>query len=345
MESPSPKKKKPIRFILPIILLVLVGFGAKTWYHSTRFESTDNAQVETNSTPVLSRIAGYVDSIGIADYDSVKAGQVLIQLDDREYRIAVLQAKADVMTAEADIQSSIAGESNARASLSLAKANLETQEVRTNKAKADLQRDEQLVKDGAATRKQLDDSRANYQTAEKQLQAAKEQVTLSAVQVKTAEAQSQRATALVEARKAALQQAELRLSYCRITAPSSGRIGKRNLGKGQYVQPGQNLFTIVSGDEFWVVANFKETQMEHLHQGQSVSILLDGYKDKEVKGHIASFSDATGAKFALLPPDNATGNFVKVTQRIPVKIELDDQKAIHAFLRAGLSAEVEVQLD
>ncbi len=345
MENAQPKKRKPIVFILPIILIAGIFFGVKTWMHSNAFESTDNAQVETNSTPVLSRISGYVDSLGIVDYDSVKAGQLLVKLDDREYRIAVMQSNADLLTAEADVQASAAGEANARASLGVAKANFETQEVRTAKAKADLQRDEQLFRDGAATKKQVDDSRAASQTADKQSYAAKEQVNLASVQVKTAEAQTQKALAVVEARKAALEQAQLRLSYCRITAPAAGRIGKRNLGKGQYVQPGQNLFTIVSGDEFWIVANFKETQLEHLHQGQVVSIKLDGYKDKEVKGKIASFSDATGAKFALLPPDNATGNFVKVTQRIPVKIELDNQAELKAFLRAGLSAEVEVQLD
>ena len=338
-------KRKPIVFILPVILITGLFFGIRSWYHNSHTESTDNAQVETNSTPVLSRISGYVDSIGIADYDSVKAGQILVKLDDREYRIATLQAKANLLTAEADIQAFKAGEDNARASLSVAKANLETQETRTSKANADLLRDEQLFRDGAITKKQLDDTRATWQTAEKQSKATREQMNLASVQLKSADAQTQKAMAMLEARKAELEQAELKLSYCNILAPASGRIGKRNLGKGQYVQPGQNLFTIVSGDDFWIVANFKETQLENLHAGQTVSIRLDGFKDKTITGKIASFSDATGAKFALLPPDNATGNFVKVTQRIPIKISLDNQSELKKYLRAGLSAEVEVELN
>ncbi len=160
----------------------------------------------------------------------------------------------------------------------------------------------------------------------------------------TSQAQISKALALVETRKAALDLAKLRLSYCNIYAPVKGRIGKRNLEVGQYVQPGQPLMIVVNGDKFWVVANFKETQLEKMKVGQEVSIKLDSYPDAEIKGKVSSFSLATGAKFSLLPPDNATGNFVKITQRVPVKIELDDESKYKDILKAGLSVEVDVKV-
>jgi membrane fusion protein (multidrug efflux system) len=191
----------------------------------------------------------------------------------------------------------------------------------------------------------VEDSRSNYDIANKQYTSSIDQVGLSATQVAIAEAQLLKIKALIETRKASLDQAQLRLTYCHLDAPSNGRIGKLNLEIGQYVQPGQSLFTVVNDDKFWVVANFKETQLEKMKVGQDVEVKLDGYPDVSIRGKVTSFSLATGAKFSLLPPDNATGNFVKVTQRVPVKIELVDEASYKDILKAGLSVDVQVKVD
>ncbi|HZX75308.1 MAG TPA: HlyD family secretion protein [Cyclobacteriaceae bacterium] len=343
--STPAKKRSPFIFVVMAGVLVAAFFGAKLAWHSFTHESTDNAQVETNVVPVVSRVAGFIDSVGVVDYGLVKQGQHIVTIDPREYQLAVLQASADVLNAEADIANARAQLNNAIANKKVATANAEVQKTRLDKAKSDLTRDEGLYTDKAITLKQLEDTRSNYDAAAKQYQSNLEQINYANSQMLTADAQIKKAQASVETRKAALDQAKLRLSYCTITAPAEGQIGKRNLEKGQYVQPGQPLFTIVNDAQFWVIANFKETQIKNVKVGQEVFIKLDGYPDVEITGKVASFSLATGAKFSLLPPDNATGNFVKVTQRVPVKIELTDISNYKNLLRAGLNVEVEVKIE
>jgi membrane fusion protein (multidrug efflux system) len=341
----EPKKKKnPIVFVVLAIVVVAAFFGLRIYLHSLRFETTDNAQLESRAVPVISRVAGYIDSLGLDDFGAVKKDQLLIKIDDQEYQLAVVQAKADLLNAQADKANAEASYRNSLANKKLASANAEVQLARLNKAKIDLSRDEELFKEGAITKKQLEDSRFNQETVLKQYTANQDQVSLAGTQVAIAEAQIQKISALIETRKAALDQANLKLSYCLIHAPVSGRIGRRNIEKGQFIQSGAPLFSVVNDEVFWVVANFKETQLEKMKEGQDVDIILDGYLDTAIKGRVTSFSQATGAKFSLLPPDNATGNFVKVTQRVPVKIEIIDPTKYKGILRAGLSAEVEVSI-
>lgn len=342
--TPPTKKKNPVLYVMAGVVVIAAFFGIRSLLHGLKYETTDNAQVESRSVPVISRVAGYIDSLGVDDYGTVKAGATLVKIDDQEYKLAVAQAKADLMNAQADMANAEAGQRNSFANRKVASANASVQKIRVDKAQADLKRDESLYKEGAITLKQLDDSRSNFDAASRQYGANLEQVNLASTQVSTAEAQVQKASALIELRKAALEQAELRLSYCRIVAPVTGKIGKRNVEDGQYIQPGAPLFSIVNDENFWLVANFKETQLEKMKEGQEVSIRLDGYPDIDIKGTVSSFSRATGAKFALLPPDNATGNFVKVTQRVPVKIDLINADQYKDILRAGLSAEVEVSV-
>jgi membrane fusion protein, multidrug efflux system len=345
MENATPKKRSPMIFILGGFVLLAAFFGGRALIHSFHYESTDNAQVEARSVPVISRVAGFIDSVAVDDYDQVKEGELLIKIEDQEYKLAVTQAVADVANASADLANAQAALSNAVASKKVAVANADVQKTRLEKAKIDLGRDESLFKDAAITQKQLDDSRSNYDGANKQYTANLEQVNLATTQVTIAGAQIQKINALIETRRAALDQAQLRLTYCHLEAPATGRIGKRNLEVGQYVQPGQLLFTVVNDEKFWVVANFKETQLEKMKIGQDVNIKLDGYPDLDLRGKVSSFSLATGAKFALLPPDNSTGNFVKVTQRVPVKIELVDTGKLNNVLKAGLSVDAEVKVD
>jgi len=343
--EPAPKKRNPMVFIAPVILAVAAFFGIRTLLHNMHYESTDNAQIESRAVPVISRVAGYIDSLQVDDYAHVGRNQLLIHIDDTEYALSVVQAQADLVNAEADLANAKAAYSNSLANKKLAAANADVQLTRLQKAKADLVRDEALYKEAALTQKQVEDTRATHDAAAKQYTANLDQVNLAATQVAIAEAQVKKVNALIETRKAALDQAKLKLSYCTIMAPVGGRIGKRNIEKGQYIQPGAPLFSIVNDESFWIVANFKETQLEKMKEGQEVDITLDGYPDTPLKGKISSLSLATGAKFALLPPDNATGNFVKVTQRVPVRIDLVDPAQHKNILRAGLSAEVEVSID
>ncbi|HEV8512479.1 MAG TPA: HlyD family secretion protein [Cyclobacteriaceae bacterium] len=340
----KPKKKNIAPFIIGPVVLIAGFFGIRAILHNLKYESTDNAQIETNATPIVSRLAGFIDTVSVNDYDGVASGQLLVSIDDREYTLAVLQAQTDLANAQADLANAQALLNNSFANKQVTLANEDVQSTRVQKANDDLKRDEGLFKDAAITQKQLDDSRNNAEAAQKQFTANQKQVAFANSQVATSEAQIRKAQATVDTRKAALDLAKLRLSYCNIKAPVNGRIGKRNLEVGQYVQPGQPLMTVVNSDKFWVVANFKETQIENIKVGQEVDIKMDGYPDFDIKGKVSSFSLATGSKFSLLPPDNATGNFVKITQRVPVKIELDDNAKYKDILKAGLSVEVEVKV-
>jgi membrane fusion protein, multidrug efflux system len=346
MENTNPpKRKSPALFIIGAIVLVLVFFGIRAWLHSRHYESTDNAQVESRSIPVIARVAGFIDSVSVDDYGRVATGKPLLTIDDKEYKLALIQAQADVMNAKADMANAQAALINSSANRSVASANADVQSTRMSKAKADLVRDEALFKEGAITQKQLDDSRSNNEATSRQFTANNAQINLANTQVAIAEAQIQKINALIETRKAAVDQALLRLTYCHVMAPTNGRLGKLNLEQGQFVQAGQPLFTLVNDDKFWIIANFKETQLEKMKEGQEVEVKLDGYPDVAIKGKVSLFSLATGAKFSLLPPDNSTGNFVKVTQRVPVKIELEDESKYKEVLKTGLSAEVSVKID
>jgi membrane fusion protein (multidrug efflux system) len=343
-QNQTPKKRKATPFIIGAVVIVAAFFGIRALLHSFAYESTDNAQIETNAVPLVSRLAGFIDTLNVKDYSEVKEGQLLISIDDREYKLGVLQAETDLANALADLANAQAQLNNSFANKQVSVANEDVQKTRLQKATDDLKRDEGLFKDGAITQKQLDDSRNNFESAQKQLTANQRLVAFANSQVATSQAQIKKAQAAVDTRKAALELSKLRLSYCKIYAPVSGKIGKRNLESGQYVQPGQVLMTVVNKEKFWVVANFKETQIEKMKEGQEVDIKLDSYPDVEIKGKVASFSLATGAKFSLLPPDNATGNFVKITQRVPVKIELVDEAKYKDILKAGLSVEAEVKV-
>ncbi len=338
------KKFKPIYIILPLVLIVGGYFGYTKVNHAIHYESTDNAQIESNAVPVLSRISGYIDSVAITDYAEVKPGQLIVKLDDREYQIAISQAQADLATAQADLATARASLVTIGSSEKVSSANADVLRTRLDKAQSDLQRDQSLFNDGAITRRQLDDSKANVETARKQLVAGNQQTVQTGVQSTGANAQIQKAQAVIETRKAALDKAKLQLSYVNIYAPAGGRIGKTSLQNGQFIQPGQPLFTIVNNEQFWIVANFKETQLNKLKVGQEVDVKIAGYPDRKVTGKITSFSDATGAQSSLLPPDNASGNYIKVTQRVPVKIDIDNAAQLKDILKAGLSVDVDVKV-
>lgn len=342
----TPTKKSVVpRIVLGLAVLGLGYYGYSEVHYARTHESTDNAQIEANTVPAIARVAGYIKAVRVADYARVKKGDTLVLIDDAEYRIGVAQAEADLAQAQADLAVAQAGTRSVGANVQVARANVDAAQVRLKKAADDLKRDKALFAERSITKSQLDNTQATFDNAQKAVLVSEDQVAVAEAGSPTQAAQILRARATVKARQAALDNARLRLTYTSVIAQIDGKTGKNNLVTGQYVQPGQTLFNVVDDQKFWVVANFKETQVANLHEGMEVEVKIDAYEDEPVKGRIVSLSEATGAKFSLLPPDNATGNFVKVTQRVPVKIELPDAAALKGKLRAGLSVEVTAQIE
>lgn len=346
-QQKKPKaKKSPLRtIVLSIVFLVAAYFGYTKIHFALTHETTDNAQIETQITPVLPRVAGYVKNIVVKDYDSVKTGQLLVELDDAELQTQLLEMEADYKQAEVDVINAKAALNNALVSLRVNKGNIELSDVRRKKSEDDLKRDQNLFTDQAITRKQLDDSKYNAETANQQYQNTKTDLASAESRIAVLQAGIAKATAALGVKQAKIEQTKLKLTYTKIYAPQAGKIGKKNVSEGQYVQAGTPLFSIVNDTTYWIVANFKENQLKKLYPGKEVDIEMDAYPDVKLKGKIESLSEATGAKFSLLPPDNASGNFVKVTQRVPVKIQIADIEKNKHLLRAGLSVYVSSEIN
>jgi len=340
------KKKSPIRYV--IITAVLIAAGIYGWTkisYAIAHETTDDAQVETQISPVLPRVSGYVKLIDVKDYDSVKAGQLLVEIDDAELQTQLLQMQADYEAAQADILNAQAALKNAQISLNTNHGNIDLSGIKIQQAQEDFQRNQNLYNDQAITKKQLDDSRFNLEQAKQQSTNNKTELSTAESRIAILQATLQKAKAGLATRAAAIQQQQLKISYTRIFAPQSGKLGKLNISAGQFVQAGSPLFSIVNDTTYWIVANFKETQIRKFYPGMPVEITLDAYPDSTLQGSIGSLSEATGARFSVLPPDNASGNFVKVTQRIPVKINIDNVNRFNNILRAGLSADVSIEVN
>ena len=359
MENNNKEKKS---YVVPIILgVAIVGLailGFKKIAYAMKNEDTDNSQLECNISPVVPKIGGYVETLNVKENQFVKKGDTLLTIDARDLQIRVKQAEINLATAIANVNVAKSNSATTAAtakgyqySTELAKSNLETAKVRVWQAQQDFDRIKRLYDLQSATQQQLDNARAALETAEKQQQAASNQIAIareqagaSTANIETSVKNIDLASITIDQRRQELEMAKLQLSYATITAATSGYISKKNVQLGQLVNAGQSLFSIVDENEMWVMANFKETQIENMKVGQKVKIEVDAYPDKEFEGQIESIAAATGSKFALLPPDNATGNFVKVVQRIPVKIILDkNQDKVHP-LRAGFNVKVIVKV-
>ncbi|AMP97945.1 Multidrug transporter [Pedobacter cryoconitis] len=345
VEQTQSSAKKVVKLLIAgLVAIFICYFAFNKITHALTYESTDNAQLESNAVPVLSRVSGYINDFKLLDYQQVRKGDTLVVIDDSEYVLAVKQAEADLLAAKADLSSAESQIPTIGSDQDVASAGISVEEVTLKQAKRDVGRDETLFKEGSITQRQYERSQSAYQTAVQMLASSKSKLKQAGTQKGNANALIQRAKANISAREIALKKAKLNLSYTRIIAPSAGKLGKTNLKSGQYVQGGQQLFNLVSNDNYWIVANFKETQIEHMKVGQLVDIVIDGYPDHKITGTLSGFSDATGAKFSLLPPDNSTGNFVKVTQRVPVTIQINDAGALKGILKAGLSAAIDVKV-
>lgn len=344
-EQAIKEKKSPVKTIIIVLVLIVAAyFGYKKIHHVLTHETTDNAQVETQITPVLPRVAGYVKSIAVKDYDSVKTGQLVVELDDAELQTQLLEMEADYRQAEVDVVNAKAALNNATVSLRVNKGNIDLSQMRKKKAEDDLKRDQSLFADQAITKKQLDDTRFNVETSGQQVENSKTDLIAAESRIAVLQAGVQKAAAGLDVKKAKIEQTKLKLTYTKIYAPQAGKIGKKNVSEGQYVQAGTPLFSIVNDTTYWVIANFKENQLKKLYPGKEVDLEIDAFPGTKITGTIESLSDATGAKFSLLPPDNASGNFVKVTQRVPVKIQINNINQYRHMLRAGLSVFVSAEV-
>ncbi|WP_158729126.1 MULTISPECIES: HlyD family secretion protein [unclassified Flavobacterium] len=357
------KKKTNTKFIIILVALVVLGgaYGTFKYMHSLAHEETDDAQIEKKMNPIIPRVSGYVDKVYIKDNDFVKKGDTLFTIDKRDYLLKIDEATAALVGAEGNLEVSKADIGSALASISVSDANvlfaggnIQTAKIRLDRATSDYIRYENLYKSHSITKQQYEQALAAKLEAENQVRVLQQQERASAFQKsvtvaksKVSNKQTEVAAANIKRARALLDAAKLNLSYTVITAAIDGQVSKIDIQPGQLVQPGQSLFYIINNNEAWVVANFKETQLNKMVVGQKVTVKVDAYPDYDFQGTLTSFSPATGSKFSLLPPDNATGNFVKTIQRLPVKISLDatnDTEKIK-LLRPGMNVDVDVRID
>ena len=402
--KPEPKPKKsllrrigehPIKLVIFLVILAAAGIGGyRLWNYLESYESTDDAQIDGDIYPITSRIAGTVKGIYVEDNQQVKAGQLLVELDPRDYNVSLEQAKAALVesrtqiavarpnvpitsvttettlsTAATDIAAARAAVASAQRDYESAVADIRSAEADAVKAQSDLVRYKQLVAKDEISQQQYDQANAAAKSAAANVDAKRAtaeaeardieaaQAHLEQSQTRQVEAQRNRpqqiaiqnATvqnreATAERQRTLVDQAALNLSYTKIVAPIDGVIGKKNAEPGQQVAPGQQLMAVVPLNGIWVTANFKETQLKRMRPGQRVTIHVDAY-DRDFEGYLASLSGASGARFSLLPPENATGNYVKVVQRLPVRIELKPGEDPNHMLSLGMSVDPKVWLD
>jgi membrane fusion protein, multidrug efflux system len=328
---------KRVLMVSAAVALLAAGswYGWDYWTVGRYLVSTDDAYVKADNTTVAPKVSGYIGEVLVDDNEPVKAGQVLARIDDRDFKVAVDQTRADVAAANAAVASKRAQLEVQQAIIAAAKATLEVDTATQTFASQENKRYSDLAKTGfgSVQNAQLAQSRdasalAAIERDNANLASAQKQLELLKAELVQATAASTRAVAIE-------QQAELNLGYTTIAAPIEGVVGNRTLRPGQFVQAGTQLMSLVPTTKTYVVANFKETQLTHVRSGQPVDIVIDMFPGQVVHGHVDSLAPASGQEFALLPPDNATGNFTKVVQRIPVKIVLDGDAAVE--LRPGMS--------
>jgi len=357
----NPKKRSKV-FLIILIALVVGGawFGITKWHHAKLHAETDDAQVEANISPIIPRVSGFVKEVRVSDNQFVRKGDTLIVIDPRDLQLKVEQAEASLATAQSNLLSAKANTDAARNNEGPTRMAILTIDGQIEKAKVavwqtsqEFERYANLIKDHSVTQQQYEDKLAAKESAEKQLQILKEQRKQAESQIIAVSSQGNATATMISIAEATVKQkqvdvddAKLNLSYTVITAPASGLVSRVNAQMGQFLNAGQSLFSVVLDKNLWVVANFKETQYSKIREGQKVIIDVDALPRHEFEGTVSSFAPATGARFALLPPDNASGNFVKVVQRLPIKIDFTDQQdSLLKRLRPGMNVNVDVHLD
>ena len=348
-DSPTPRRFRLKPVVLTVALLAGAGYGAnwgRHWWTDGRFqETTDDAFLQSDKVVVAPKVGGFVAELAVGDNQPVRAGEVLARIDDKDYQVVLAQDEADLEKSKASLEGvgsaliqqqariveARADVANTSAALAFAKQEDSRYAELFAKGAGTSQRTQQAASDLRMNTAAVDKANAGYEAAQKQVDGLR---SLEAA-----------ARATLRRSEINLQQARLNIGYTTVVAPIDGVVGDRSVRRGQLVQPGTNLLTVVPmGEAIFLVANFKETQVGAMKQGQAASFTLDAFGDHVFRGRIESFSPGTGSQFALLPPENATGNFTKVVQRVPVRIALDRGDPMIARLRPGLSAEATVDV-
>lgn len=330
---PFYRRPWPVVIIVCVVLIVVLA-GGWYWGVSQQYVSTENAFLQGHLVQVAPQVAAPVEAVLVEENTHVDKGDLLVRLDASDYKIALKQAKTRLASAKAQLQQARAQLSVGQAGIAQAQAKVAVAKAQVATASGDLQRFQQ-VSERAISRQKVANAKHRLEQAQAQLKAARQQVESAKAKVKAAQAGIEVAKAAIAKAKAGVKQAQLKLSYTRIRAPVSGQVAALGVQAGEYVRPGQAMLTVVP-PKVWIKANFKETQITHMRVGQPVEIEIDAYPERTFHGHVAGIQHGTGAEFALLPTQNATGNFIKIVQRVPVKIVFDQQPDI--YVRApGLS--------
>lgn len=344
---PRRRRKFNPWVIVIVVGALLLAWGVKRYIYGRSHESTDNAQVDGHITPIAPKLPAFVSRVLVDDNTHVREGDTLVVLDDRDVRVRLEQALADLATARAAAGVKGVGQAEAmlsstRSSAEGAQASVMAAAAVARQADSDLVRYRTLAAKQIISAQRLDAAEAAAQSAHANLDAAQRQAAAGGSNVTAAAANVRAADAKLVAAQAAVDNARLQLSYTVITAPASGIVARRSVEPGELVQVGQQLMAVVPDTGVWVTANLKETQLENVTPGDSARFSVDAYPGITFRGVVQSLSPATGARFALLPPDNATGNFTKVVQRVPVRIAVSDPAAADHPLRPGMSVEVTI---
>lgn len=335
-----------VRLFAFLLVCALVGAAAFAhwWLVGRHYEETDNAYVQGDITLISSQLAAQVTEVLVDDNQLVEAGDPLVRLDPRDFDVALAHASANLATRRAEQQQARSKLTQQDSLILAAEAGMLATQAEQRRIELDIKRITPLQRSGYASEEQLSNFRAQLEVAKAQVKKADADVQTQKLTKDTLYADIERLAAQIQAAEADISQAELALGRAEIRAPIAGRVGQRTARVGQNVQPGSHLLAVVPASELWVKANFKETQIQAMHEGQSAELVFDAFPDQIVTAQIQSLFPASGAQFSLLPPDNATGNFTKVVQRFPVKLVIDADQPLMENIRPGMSVHVKVDL-
>ncbi len=319
-EAPRKPNRKPLFITIGVVVLIIAAiFGIVKFLHARSHETTDDAFIDAHVSKISPKVAAIVRRVAVDDNQEVRAGDLLVQLDPRDYEAARAEAAANVGSVNGKVAQAVAQQVVTQATLGQARADVSSAQATAENASAELTRVQQLAERRVVSPQDVDNARAAARTSLANVDAARKKEEAALAQIGAADANVKAAEADLEQARAQLVAADLNLSYTKIIAPVDGRVTHRTVENGDYVAPGQALLALTPHDVY-VTANFKETQLTHMRAGQEVEIEVDAFPDRKYRGHVDSIQSGTGAAFSLLPPENATGNYVKVVQRLPVKI-------------------------
>jgi membrane fusion protein (multidrug efflux system) len=334
---------RAIIFLFAVGVLVLITTRWNRWESNSRRQTTDDAYLQADLTPVAAKVSGYVTSMPVQDFERVHAGQLLVQIDQRDYGAVVDQLTAGVSAAAATIEALKAQRTLQAANVEAAKATIAATTANVDQNERDLARQKRLLETGSSSTEATEKLQTTRAQLAAQLQQNRAQEQAASRQLEVLAAQQSQAEAALAAQKANLELAKLNLGYTSIVAPQDGVIGQRQVKPGQFVPVGGQVTSLTPLPNVWVIANYKETQLTHMIAGQKAEIRVDTFPGHTLRGHVLAFAPGSGQVFSLLPPDNATGNFTKVVQRVAVKILIDDADGLADRLRPGLSVESTVE--